>query len=66
MIVKLLLKLDHDGELISIENKNNTELEIFEKAKELVLKGPEWNPEIKNGENIESEVKLRIVFRKMN
>jgi hypothetical protein len=61
-----LLKLDHDGEVISIENKNNTELEIFERAKELILNGPDWNPEIKNGENIESQVKLKIVFRKIN
>lgn len=65
-VVKLLLKLDHDGEIISIENKNNTDLVIFEKAKELVHNGPDWNPEFKNDENIASEIKLKIVFTKMN
>jgi len=62
--VKLLLKLDHDGKIVSIESRNNVESVILEKSKELILDGPDWTPEIKNGENIESGIKLKIVFKK--
>ena len=65
-IVKLLLKINHDGEIISIESRNNIDSAILDKAKELIQDGPDWSPEFKNGENIDSEVKLKIIFRKVN
>jgi len=62
--VKLLLKLDDLGGIISIESRNNVDSTILEKAKEIVFDGPNWSPELKNGKYTESEVKLKIIFRK--
>lgn len=63
-VVKLKIQFNSDGEITKIENTNNADSGIFEKAKELLINGPEWTPEFKNGENIESEKDLKIVFRK--
>uniref|UniRef100_UPI003216DA27 carboxypeptidase-like regulatory domain-containing protein n=1 Tax=uncultured Draconibacterium sp. TaxID=1573823 RepID=UPI003216DA27 len=63
-VVKLQVKLDENGNIVAIKNANNADKEFFNKAKELVEKGPEWQPELFNGRKVKSQVKLRIVFRK--
>jgi hypothetical protein len=45
-------------------NKNDADSFLFAKAKEIILNGPKWSPEIKNGKRLDSSVKLKIVFRK--
>lgn len=65
-VVKVRIHLSSDGEIIRIENSNHADLLVFEKAKQIILEGPEWLPEFKNGENIGSEKVLKIVFRRKN
>ncbi|MEZ5106775.1 MAG: carboxypeptidase-like regulatory domain-containing protein [Draconibacterium sp.] len=63
-VVKVRVYFNTDGEIVKIENKNSADQKLFEKTKQIILSGPEWAPEFKNGENIESETELKIVFRK--
>ena len=63
-VIKLIIHFDKTGEITEIENKNQTDAVVFEEAKKIVKKGPEWNPEIKDGKPVESQTELRIVFRK--
>jgi hypothetical protein len=37
--------------------------EFSDEAKRLIMEGPPWNPAISNGEKIDEEVKVRIVFK---
>ncbi|MCG6189419.1 carboxypeptidase-like regulatory domain-containing protein [Maribellus maritimus] len=64
VIVKIKIHLDSDGEIKKIENKNNADSELFEKAKQLIFNGPKWKAKTINGTPVESELTLRIVFRK--
>ncbi len=64
VVVKVIIHLNSDGEITKIENSNNADTEVFEKAKQIISNGPEWTPEFKNGENIESKTELKIIFRK--
>jgi hypothetical protein len=64
VVVRVALIIDEQGKIISFENTNNVESELFEKTKQILLSGPEWNPETINEIPVESEVTLRIVFRK--
>ncbi|HKI88658.1 MAG TPA: hypothetical protein VKA38_06500, partial [Draconibacterium sp.] len=64
-VVKLLIHFDETGEITDIENKNQADFIIFEEAKKVVKNGPVWNPEIKDGNPVESQTELRIVFRKI-
>ncbi|MBN1985605.1 MAG: carboxypeptidase-like regulatory domain-containing protein, partial [Prolixibacteraceae bacterium] len=63
-VVKVKLHLNSGGKIIKIVNINNSGQELFEKTKQIILNGPDWVPEIKNGKNVESETELRIVFKK--
>ncbi len=64
VVVKVALQIDNRGKIKSVKNLNNAEAAIFEKARQFLLSGPAWNPKIINGNPVESEVTLRIVFRK--
>lgn len=64
MIVKLLLTIDKNGTITKIENTNNADKKIVELAKTILSNGPDWNAEVKNGEKIESQVKIKIRFSK--
>lgn len=63
-VVKVKLHLNSGGKIIKIVNINNSGQELFEKTKQIILNGPDWVPEMKNGKNVESETELRIVFKK--
>jgi hypothetical protein len=63
-VVKLLIKFNTRGEIIEFQNQNKTDSLFFEKAKNIILTGPKWKPEIKNGIPIESETKIKIIFRR--
>jgi hypothetical protein len=63
-VVKVKFTIDSQGKIISLENKNDAEPGLFERAKELILNGPEWNPKTIDKTPSESEITLRIVFRK--
>lgn len=64
VMVRARIKIDVQGKIISVENKNDADNLWFEKAKELILKGPEWKPKTINDTPVETEVTLRIVFKK--
>ena len=64
VVAKVQLHLNSAGEIIKIKNINNTGRELFEKTKQIILNGPDWVPEMKNGKNTASETELRIVFKK--
>ncbi len=61
-VVKIEFKIDSQGVISDFANKNDADSLIFEKAKEIILNGPKWSPEIKNGKRLDSTVKLKIVF----
>jgi len=63
-VVKLLLSINSRGEITEIQNKNKADSLIFEKAKEIITNGPKWMAEIKNDIPVESEIELKIIFRK--
>lgn len=64
MVVKVLLQIDMHGKIIYVENTNHAVNSLFEKAKQILMNGPAWNPKKTNGIPEESKVTLRIVFRK--
>jgi len=63
-VIRLRIQLNGSGEIESIENLNQADETLFEKAKQIVLNGPAWKPELLNNKKVDSSVKLRIVFRK--
>ena len=63
-VVKLRMHINAGGAIDSIENLNEADETLVDKAKQIVLNGPDWNPEFSNNKNVDSRVKLRIVFRK--
>ena len=63
-VVKLLIHFDETGDITNIKNKNQADTVVFEDAKKIVMGGPEWNPEIKDGKPVISQTELRIVFKK--
>lgn len=65
-VLKLTLYLNCNGDIIDIENKNRADSILFGKAKQIILAGPDWKPEITNGTQVDSEIKVKIVFRKKN
>ncbi len=65
-VVKVKLHINSNGEITKIKNKNPTNKELFEKTRQIIMDGPGWTPEIKNGKKVESETDLRIVFKKKN
>lgn len=62
--VKLIIEINELGETTRFQNLNKTDSLLFEHTKQIILNGPKWNPEIKNGVAISSEIELKIVFRK--
>lgn len=64
VIVKVSLNIDIHGKITSVENTNQSETSLFEKAKQILMNGPAWNPKTTNGNPVKSKVSLRIVFRK--
>jgi len=62
--IRLLLKIDTNGRIFEIQNQNNADSLIFKKAKEIILSGSKWHPEIKNGILVNSQVEIKIVFKK--
>ncbi len=64
IVVRVALKINSDGKIVSVENKNEAEQAIFEKTKQLLLNGPAWQPKTINGVSVESEITLRVVFKK--
>jgi hypothetical protein len=62
--VKLKFVTDSAGNISDFKNINHADSVLFEKACELVKNGPRWVPETKNGKRVDSEVELRIIFRK--
>ncbi len=63
-VVKLLIHFDETGDITQTENKNQADSVVFEKAIKMVKNGPEWKPEIRDGEPVKSQTELRIVFQK--
>ncbi len=65
-VVKLQLKINTRGEIAEFQKKNNADSLLFEQAKEIIQGGSKWQPEIKNRIPINSEVEIKIIFRKKN
>ena len=64
-VVKIKFIVDSTGLISEFQNRNSADTLLFSKAKEIILNGPKWSPEIKNGKPLNSTVKLKIVFRKV-
>nr|WP_321355915.1 carboxypeptidase-like regulatory domain-containing protein [uncultured Draconibacterium sp.] len=64
VVVKLRLTISSSGEIQAFENMNNANTKLFERAKNIVLDGPDWTPAFQNNRKIESRVRLRVVFKK--
>lgn len=65
-VVKIEFKIDSQGVISDFRNKNDADTLLFAKTKEIIINGPKWSPEIKNGKRLDSRVKLKVVFRKNN
>ncbi len=63
-VVKIGFKIDSQGVISDFQNKNDADTLLFAETKEIILNGPKWSPEIKNGKRLDSTVKLKVVFRK--
>ena len=63
-VVKLILKINSKGEITEFQNENRADSLLFERSKEIIINGPKWQPEIKNGIPVDSETEIKIVFRK--
>ncbi len=61
--VKLQFLINEIGEIDSIIGVNSPDSILFEKAKEIILLGPEWHPEIKNRQPVASKVMVRLKFK---
>lgn len=64
-VVRLKISLDAQGKIQSFENLNDAPEALFEKVKSLILKGPKWQPALTDNQAGESDVTLRVVFRKI-
>ena len=63
-IVKIEFKIDSQGVISDFQNKNDADTLLFAKAKEIIINGPKWSPEINDGKRLDSRIKLKVVFRK--
>nr|NQU91340.1 hypothetical protein [Bacteroidota bacterium] len=63
-VVKVLVKINDIGAFTGFENLNQADSLLFEKAKEIIHNGPEWQPEISNGIQVYSEAKIKVTFKK--
>ena len=63
--VKVLLKINKEGGITEITNKNKANSAVFKIAEQLITDGPSWQPKQINGEMQKSEFLLKIVFRKL-
>ena len=61
--VKLNLKIDSLGTIDSIEVLNSPDSLLLKKAKEIIFARPAWLPEMKNGQPVDSEIKLKLDFK---
>lgn len=62
--VKLLLNIDSQGKIVGIQARDKADSLLVKRSETIIKNGPKWNPKVVNGEKIQSEVKLKIVFRK--
>ena len=62
--VRLSIAINSNGNIIGFTNKNNADSALFKHSKKIIKNGPKWNPKVVNGEQIQSEVELNIVFQK--
>ena len=65
-VVKIEFKIDSQRVISDFQNKNNADTLLFAKTKDIIINGPKWSPEIKNGKRLDSRVKLKVIFRKNN
>lgn len=63
VIVKVGLKIDARGNVVSVENVGQADTSIFNMARKFILEGPAWNPRTVNGTPTESETTWRLVFK---
>ena len=62
--VNLLINIDDKGNITEINKTGSADSLLFEMAKRIIENGPDWNPEVINGQKINSEVPLKIKFSK--
>lgn len=64
VVVKLRFSVSSTGKINSFENMNDADTKFYESAKNIVLNGPAWTPAYMNNREVDSKVKLRVVFKK--
>ena len=63
-VVKIRFEIDSLGIIFNFININGADTLLFTKAKNIIIDGQKWSPEIKDKKRLNSRVKLKIVFRK--
>lgn len=64
VVVKVKLRIGPAGNIVSVENMNRADAVVFERARQLLVDGPAWSPKTVSSNPVESELTLRLVFRK--
>jgi len=62
--VKIKFRINTNGIPGQFENLNNADSLLFEKAKNIILNGPGWNPKNIGGKAVESEKQIEIHFKR--
>ena len=64
IVVILNLHVDESGKITQFENANQSDSKYFRKARKIISSGPPWQPAMRNGVPIKSEVEQKVIFRK--
>ena len=63
-IVHLKFNVNTEGKPQDFENLNQADSVLFEKARQIILNGPEWKPKTSKGKPVISEFEIEIHFKK--
>lgn len=64
VVVKVMLHLNEHGRIDSVKNTNHSDQIFFERAKHIIMNGPDWKPKLEGANPAKSKVRLRVVFKK--
>lgn len=63
-LVKVILSIDSTGTISKIKPTNNPDSTLFELTKTIILDRPEWQPEVRGGQPVNSEIDFKVKFIK--
>lgn len=62
--VLMLIEVDSEGSILNMHNLHPENEDLFEKAREILVDGPKWQPGLNNGLPVPSQVEITITFKK--